>query len=126
MSSDWFSAAVSVPAVSVVKSLTASVSEYGEEVRETGMTSIGCIVPLPADSSVSTRSPSSDPVRMCAVVSDPSRTLPLTVNVTSASPSCSDTSDTVPTLMPDTVTSLPAARPPASVNSAWYRTEVAH
>ena len=44
--------------------------------RETGITSIGCIVPLPADSTVSTRSPSSEPVRMCAVVSDPSGTLP--------------------------------------------------
>ena len=30
-----------------------------------------------------------------------------------------DTIDTEPTLMPDTVTSLPTARPPASENSAW-------
>ena len=28
--------------------------------------------------------------------------------------------------MPDTVTSLPGARPPASENSAWYRTAVAN
>ena len=75
-----------VPAAFVVRSLTASVSEYGEDVRETGITSIGCIVPLPADSRVSTRSPSSVPVRMCAVVSEPSRILPSMVNVTRASP----------------------------------------
>ena len=41
------------------------------------MTAIGCIFPLPADSKVSTRSPSSEPVLICAVVSDPSSTLPL-------------------------------------------------
>ena len=94
--------------------------------RDTGMRAIGCIVPLPADSTVSIRSPSSVPVRMCAVVSDPSRMLPFIANVTSASPWRSDTSDTVPTFIPDTVTGLPVARPPASVNSAWYRTIVAH
>lgn len=47
--------AVSVPAVLVVRSLTASVSEYGEEVRETGMTSFGCSAVPPADSSVRMR-----------------------------------------------------------------------
>ena len=86
VSSDWLSAAVSVPAVFVVSSLTASVSEYGDDVRDTGMTSLGCSVPLPADSSVSTRSPSSVPVRMCAVVSSRARTLPSMVKPTSASP----------------------------------------
>ena len=84
-----------------------------------GITSIGCILPLPADSKVSTRSPSNVPVRMCALVSEPSWVLLLIVNVTKASPLRSDTPDTVPTLMPDTVTSLPGARPPASENSAW-------
>ena len=87
---------------------------------------IGRIVPLPADSNVSVRSPRSEPVRMCAVVSDPSRMSPFITNVTSASPWLSFTSDTVPTFIPDTVTGLPFARPPASVNSAWYRTIVAH
>ena len=90
------------------------------------MRAIGCIVPLPADSNVSIRAPSSVSVRMCAVVSDPSRILPFTAKVTSASPLRSDTSDTVPTFIPDTVTGLPTARPPASVNSAWYLTAVAH
>ena len=89
------------------------------------MTSSGCIIPVPADSKVSTRSPSSEPVRMCAVVSVPSGTLPFIVNVTSASPLRNDTSDTVPTLIPETVTALPVARPPASENNAWYRTLVA-
>ena len=83
-------------------------------------------MPLPADSRVSTRSPSSVPVLMCAVVSVPSGTLPFIVNVTSASPLRNDTSDTVPTLIPDTVTALPGARPPASENNAWYRTVVAN
>ena len=70
----------------MVRSLTASVSEYGDDVRDIGMTSIERIVPLPADSSVSTRSPSSVPVLMCAVVSEPSAILPSMVNVTRASP----------------------------------------
>ena len=56
---------------------------------------------------------------MCALVSLPSGTLPFMVNVTRASPLCNDTSDTVPTLIPDTVTALPVARPPASENIAW-------
>ena len=90
------------------------------------MTAIGCIVPLPADSNVSIRSPSSVPVRMCAVVSDPSGMLPFIVNVTRASPLRNDTFDTEPTFIPDTVTGLPAARPPASENNAWYRTVVAN
>ena len=65
----------------------ASVSEYGDDVRDTGMTSVERSMPLPADSRVSTRWPSSVPVRMWAVVSDPSVILPSTMNVTSASPS---------------------------------------
>ena len=89
------------------------------------MRAIGCIVPPPADSNVSIRSPSSEPVRMCAVVSDPSRMSPFVVNVNRASPWLSDTSDTVPTFIPDTITGLPDAIPPASVNSAWYLTMVA-
>ncbi len=75
-------------------------------------------MPLPADSSDSTRSPSRVPVRTCAVVSEPSAYFPSMVNPTSAFPSSSLIDDTVPTLMPDTVTSLPTARPPASLNSA--------
>lgn len=71
------------------------------------MRAIGCIVPLPADSTVSIRSPSSVPVRMCAEVSEPSRTLPFIANVTRASPWRSFTSDTVPTFMPDTMTGFP-------------------
>ncbi len=61
-----------MPAVLVVSSLTASVSEYGDAVRDTGMTSIGRIVPSPFDSNVKTRSPRRVPVRTWAVVSDPS------------------------------------------------------
>src|ERR1700756_5423454 len=124
VSRDWFKVVVLVSPAYDVKSLTASVNEYGEPVREIGMTSSGCIIPLPADSTVSTRSPNSVPVRMCALVSVPSGTLPFIVNVTSASPLRNATSDTVPTLIPDTVTALPGASPPASVNSAWYRTLV--
>ena len=71
---------------------------------------IGCIVPLPADSNVSIRSPRSEPVRMCAVLSDPSRMSPFITNVTSASPWRSFTSDTVPTFIPDTVTGLPVRK----------------
>ena len=41
VSRDWVSEPVSVPAVFVVKSLTASVNEYGDDVRDTGMTSDG-------------------------------------------------------------------------------------
>ena len=119
MSSDWLSVSVSVPAVFVVRSLTASVNEYGDDVREAGMTWFGGSVPLPADSSASTRSPSSVPVRMCAVVSEPSAYLPSIVKPTSASPLSSSIDETEPTLMPETVTSLPTVRPPASVNSAW-------
>ena len=63
---------------------------------------------------------------MCAVVSEPSAYLPSMVKPTSASPLSSLTDDTEPTLMPDTVTSLPTAMPPASENSAWYRSAVAH
>ena len=70
------------------------------------MTAIGCIAPLPADSNASVRSPSSVPVRMCAVVSDPRRMLPLIVNVTRASPLRNFKADTVPTFIPDTVTGL--------------------
>ncbi|KMO80589.1 hypothetical protein MCHUDSM44219_02159 [Mycolicibacterium chubuense] len=73
---------------------------------------------LPSDSRVITRSPSRDPVRMWAVVSEPSGYLPSMVNVTSASPLSSATSVTVPTLIPDSVTSLPTAIPPASANRA--------
>src|ERR1700677_1116632 len=89
------------------------------------MTVIGGKLPLPADSTVSTRWPNSEPVLMCAVLADPSWTCPLTVNVTRTSPRCSDMPDTLPTLIPDTVTSLPSARPPASENSAWWRIVVA-
>ncbi len=126
VSSDWLSDSVLVPAVLLVSSFTASVSEYGDDVREIGMTELGDSVPEPADSSASTRSPSRVPVRMCAVVSLPSAYLPLMVKPTSASPLSSLTDDTEPTLMPDTVTSLPIAIPPASENSAWYRSAVAH
>ena len=99
---------MSVPAVLVVRSLTASVSEYGDDVRVIGMTSSGCSVPLPADSRVSTRWPSSDPVRMCAVVSEPSWTVAVDGERRPARRRrCSDMVDTVPTLIPDTVTSLP-------------------
>jgi hypothetical protein len=48
VSSDWFSWAVSVPAVLVVNSLTASVSEYGDDGRVTGIRVGGFIVVLPA------------------------------------------------------------------------------
>jgi hypothetical protein len=126
VSSDWFREAVSVPAVFVVNSSTAWVSEYGEEVRVAGMTSIGLIVPSPLDSNVNTRSPRRVPVRTCAVVSEPSETVPSIVNITTALRPCSDTFETLPTLMPEMITSLPAARPPASSNSAWYRIELAH
>ena len=119
MSNDWLSDSVLVPAVLAVSSLTASVNEYGEDVRETGMTCLGSSVPLPSDFSASTRSPSSDPVWMCAVVSDPNAYLPAMVKPTSASPFCSEISSTEPTLIPDTVTSLPWVSPPASENSAW-------
>ena len=51
---------------------------------------------------------------------------PFIVNVTSASPWRRATFDTEPTLIPDTVTSLPGARPPASENNAWYLTAVAN
>lgn len=44
-SSDWFSAPVSVAAVLPVKSLTASVREYGEDVWVNGMVSAECRVP---------------------------------------------------------------------------------
>ena len=110
---------MSVSLVLAVNSLTASVSEYGAPVRDTGMTSADRSVPVPSDSSVSNRCPSSVPVRMWAVVSEPSRTFPFTMNVTSALPSRNATSETVPTLTPETLTSLPGAMPPASVNSAW-------
>ena len=82
-------------------------------------------MPLPVDSNVSIRSPNSEPVRMCAEVSDPSSMSPFIAKVTRASPWRSETSDTVPTFIPDTITGLPAAIPPASVNSAWYLTMVA-
>ena len=78
-------------AVLAVSSLTASVNEYGDDVREIGMTVLGDSVPLPADSSASTRSPSRVPVRMCAVVSEPSAYLPSMVKPTSASPLSSST-----------------------------------
>ena len=119
VSNDWLSDSVLVPAVLAVSSLTASVSEYGDDVREIGMTVFGDSVPLPADSSASTRSPSRVPVRMCAVVSEPSAYLPLMVKPTSASPLSSLIDETEPTLMPDTVTSLPSTSPPASENNAW-------
>jgi hypothetical protein len=90
------------------------------------MMSFGCIVPLPFDSNVNTRSPSSVPVRTCAVVSDPSDTVPSRENVTMALRPCSPTFETLPTLVPEIVTSLPTASPPASSKSAWYRTAVAH
>ena len=73
---------------------------------------------MPAESKANTRSPSSVPVRMCAVVSEPSAYLLSMVNPTSASPLSSSIDETVPTLIPDTVTSLPVAKPPASENSA--------
>nr|CRL74652.1 hypothetical protein CPGR_01303 [Mycolicibacter nonchromogenicus] len=103
----------------MLSSLTTSTSEYGDDVRVSGMTSSGRILPLPAGSTVSTRSPSSDPVRMCAVVCPPSPYLPARVKVTSASPLSSATSVTEPTLIPDSVTSAPVLRPPASANRAW-------
>ena len=118
MSNDWLSVSVSVPAEFAVSSLTASVNEYGDDVLVVGMTPFGDNVPLPSDSSASTRSPSRVPVRMCAVVSEPSAYLPSIVKPTSASPLTSSIELTEPTLIPETVTSLPAVRPPASVNSA--------
>ena len=105
-------------AVLVVSSLTASVSEYGDAVRDTGMTSIGRIVPSPLDSNVKTRSPRRVPVRTWAVVSDPSDTVPSKVNVTKALRPSRTTLLTVPILVPAIVTSLPAATPPASANCA--------
>ena len=118
VSSDWLSDSVLVAAVLAVSSLTASVSEYGDEVRDVGMTCCGSSVPLPSESSANTRSPSSVPVRMWAVVSEPSAYLPSIVKPTRASPLSSLIDDTEPTLIPDTVTSLPTSRPPASENNA--------
>ena len=118
VSSDLLRVAVSVPLVLEVNSLTASVREYGAPVRDNGMTSEVRSVPWPLDSRVRIRCPSSVPMRMWAVVSEPSRTFPLTRNVTSALPSYSSTPDTVPTVTPETLTSFPDATPPASVNSA--------
>ena len=63
---------------------------------------------------------------MCAVVWSPSGTLLSTVKVTTAPRSPSATSVTLPTLIPETLTSLPVLSPPASANSAWYLTAVAH
>src|ERR1700684_2014682 len=48
VSSDWFKVAVFVSPAYEVKSLTASVNEYGEPVREIGMTSSECLIPLSA------------------------------------------------------------------------------
>ncbi len=115
---DRFSESVSVPSTSVARSPTASDNEYGDEVRDIGITALGRMVPLPVESTVSTRCPSSEPVLMCAVLAEPSCTAPFTVNVTRTSPFLSDMSETLPTLMPDTVTSLPVTRPPASANTA--------
>ena len=55
---------------------------------------------------------------MCAAVCDPSGYLPAVVKVTNASPLSNETSVTEPTLIPESVTSLPTVMPPASLNSA--------
>ena len=86
VSRDCVSAAVSVPAVLFVKSPTALVNEYGDAVLVMGMVSEARIVPAPAGSRVSILAPSMVPVRMCAVVAEPRRTLLSRVKVTSALP----------------------------------------
>ena len=117
-SSDWFRAAVSVPAVLLEKSLTASVSEYGDPVRDSGITSSAPIRSEPFGSSVSIRSPSNVLVLMCAVVCEPRRTLPSREKLTTARPPCNRTSETVPTFTPEILTGLPVVSPPASANTA--------
>ena len=62
--SDSLSAAVSVSRVLAVNSPKASVRVYGEPVRDTGSTSETDQLPLPVDSRVSTRWPSTRPKPM--------------------------------------------------------------
>ena len=119
VSRDWLSAAVSVPAVLVVRSLTASVSEYGDEVRDIGMTSSrsqpSAARGLQGQHPLAQQRPGADvrgglrAERNLALDGERDQRLAVV---------CSETSETEPTLMPDTVTSLPTVRPPASVNSA--------
>src|ERR1700744_4397469 len=75
VSNDRLTAWVSVSAVLLVSSLVASFSEYGDDVRLSGMTLDGRRWRCPAGSRVKTRCPSSVAVRMWAVVSEPSRYL---------------------------------------------------
>ena len=71
-----------------------------------------------ADSSVRTRSPSRVPVRMWALDVGAERVLALDGEADQRVAVCEFHRETEPTLIPDTVTSLPTLRPPASVNIA--------
>ena len=108
VSSDWFSDSVSVPAVFAVRSPTASVNEYGDDVREVGMTCLriaSCrYLPTPAPAPAHRAVSRSGCARWCptrARTSRRSRSRPAHHRCP-VKPLCTE-----PTLMPDTVTSLP-------------------
>ncbi len=127
VSSDWLSVSVSVPAVLAVSSLTASVKRVRRRCPRhrnelSGGPACRC-PPTPGPAPARRAGFRCGCARWCPIRA---RTLPSMVKVTSASPLSSSIDDTAPTLIPDTVTSLPTTRPPASVNSAWYLTPVAH
>ncbi len=74
--------------------------------------------PLPLGVTASDFSPSTVSVLMATSDWSPTRTLRSTVNVTFAVSPASATLLTLPTLIPDTLTSLPGEIPPASVKNA--------
>ena len=92
---------MSVPAVLVARSPSASLSEYGEDVRDAGITSSGCIRRSPSDFEGQHALPQQGRgLDVCGGLGT-QRTLFLTEKVTSASPSSSEMSCTEPTFMPD-------------------------
>ncbi|KMO67088.1 hypothetical protein MCHUDSM44219_05652 [Mycolicibacterium chubuense] len=114
--SDWESWLVSSALMVVVRSPRAVGRSYGEVVRSNGMAPES--VPSPRGVSSSILVPRTVSVLIAASVRSPRSTVSPTVKSTRTVVPSRATSDTRPTLMPDTRTSLPALMPPASVKNA--------
>ena len=76
------------------------------------------VLPAPCGVTASDFSPSTVSVLIATRDWSPTLTLRSTVNVTLAVSPANSTAETLPTVMPETFTSLPGVMPPASVKKA--------
>ncbi|SLI43445.1 Uncharacterised protein [Mycobacteroides abscessus subsp. abscessus] len=113
-SSVWSTLSMSSPSTVVASSPSASLSEYGEVVRSSGMVSARRSAPAPAGTTSSDLRPSTVLVLIAADVLSPNTIDSSRVKRTSTLSPASSTSSTRPERTPATCTLSPGTSPPAS------------